>query len=52
LLERVWGANWFGDGHLVDVHMSNLRRKLHDDARSPRFITTVRGVGYRMGAGI
>ena len=47
LIERVWGADWFGDEHLVDVHISNLRRKLG----SPRFIATVRGVGYRMGAG-
>jgi DNA-binding response OmpR family regulator len=51
LLERVWGENWFGDDHLVDVHVSNLRRKLTDDPRSPDFVCTVRGVGYRMGAG-
>ena len=51
LLERVWGENWFGDDHLVDVHISNLRRKLADDPRSPDFVSTVRGVGYRMGAG-
>ncbi|MDA0181317.1 response regulator transcription factor [Solirubrobacter phytolaccae] len=51
LLERVWGPNWFGDDHLVDVHVSNLRRKLADDPRSPDFVCTVRGVGYRMGAG-
>ena len=51
LLERVWGANWFGDDHLVDVHVSNLRRKLADDPRAPDFVCTVRGVGYRMGAG-
>ena len=51
LLERVWGENWFGDDHLVDVHVSNLRRKLADDPRSPDFVCTVRGVGYRMGSG-
>ena len=51
LLERVWGPNWFGDDHLVDVHISNLRRKLADDPRSPDFVCTVRGVGYRMGLG-
>jgi DNA-binding response OmpR family regulator len=51
LLERVWGPNWFGDDHLVDVHISNLRRKLADDPRSPDFVCTVRGVGYRMGPG-
>jgi DNA-binding response OmpR family regulator len=47
LIEEVWGADWFGNDHLVDVHISNLRRKLG----SPEFIATVRGVGYRMGAG-
>jgi len=51
LLERVWGPDWVGDEHLVDVHIANLRRKLGDDPRQPRHILTVRGVGYRMGAG-
>jgi DNA-binding response OmpR family regulator len=51
LLERVWGPEWVGDDHLVDVHVANLRRKLGDDPRSPRFVQTVRGVGYRMGTG-
>lgn len=51
LLERVWGPTWFGDEHVVDVHIANLRRKLGDDGRNPRYIRTVRAVGYRMGAG-
>jgi DNA-binding response OmpR family regulator len=51
LLERVWGPEWVGDDHLVEVHVANLRRKLGDDPRSPRFVQTVRGVGYRMGTG-
>jgi DNA-binding response OmpR family regulator len=51
LLERVWGPTWFGDEHVVDVHIANLRRKLGDDGRSPRYIRTVRGVGYRMAGG-
>ena len=51
LLERVWGAGWFGDDHVVDVHLANLRRKLGDDAAAPRYIRTVRGVGYRIGTG-
>jgi DNA-binding response OmpR family regulator len=50
LLERVWGPNWFGDDHLVDVHVSKLRQKLGDDAHAPRYIRTVRGVGYRLEA--
>lgn len=49
LLERVWGEKWFGNEHLVDVHVCNLRRKLGQDGRV--FIATVRGVGFRMGAG-
>ena len=49
LLERVWGPDWFGDDHVVDVHVANLRRKLGDDGSSPRYVLTVRGVGYRMG---
>jgi len=51
LLERVWGPNWFGDDHVIDVHISNLRQKLGDDPRSPRYLRTVRGHGYRMGEG-
>ena len=51
LLELVWGPDWFGDDHVVDVHVSSLRRKIGDDRRSPRFIQTVRGVGYRIGDG-
>ena len=48
LLERVWGEDWYGDDHLVEVHIANLRRKL-GDLRQPHHILTVRGVGYRMG---
>ncbi len=51
LLRTVWGNEWVSDGHLVEVHMGNLRRKLGDDARGGRFIRTVRGVGYRLGTG-
>ncbi len=49
LIERVWGPDWFGDAHVVDVHLSSLRKKLGEDPRSPRYIVTVRGVGYRFG---
>ena len=51
LLERVWGPTWFGDEHVVDVHVANLRRKLGDDPQNSRYVRTVRGVGYRMGPG-
>jgi len=50
LLDHVWGPAWFGDDHVVDVHVSNLRRKLGDDPRSPQYVRTVRGFGYRLGA--
>jgi len=51
LMEAVWGDSWIGDDHLVDVHIANLRRKLEETAESARFVTTVRGIGYRMGKG-
>ena len=47
LMERVWGWDYFGVPRLVDVHVANLRKALGDDAASPRFIGTVRGVGYK-----
>jgi DNA-binding response OmpR family regulator len=48
LLDRVWGPEFVADDHLVDVHIGNLRKKLGDDSSQPRFIETVRGVGYRL----
>ena len=54
LLEHVWEATAGavpGDDHLVDIHIGHLRRKLGDDPRSPGYVLTVRGVGYRMGSG-
>jgi DNA-binding response OmpR family regulator len=48
LLDRVWGIDFIADDHLVDVHVANLRRKLGDDPAHPRFVETVRGVGYRL----
>lgn len=49
LLERVWGDEYYDD-HVVDVHVGNLRKKIEDDPAHPRFIETVRGVGYRFAA--
>ncbi len=51
LIDAVWGENWIGDEHLVDVHIAHLRRKLGDAPDAGRFVRTVRGVGYRMGEG-
>jgi len=49
LLERVWGDAYYDD-HVVDVHVGNLRKKIEDDPAHPRFVETVRGVGYRFAA--
>ncbi|HEY3438882.1 MAG TPA: response regulator transcription factor [Actinotalea sp.] len=51
LIERVWGPGWYGEERLVDIHLGHVRRKLGDDPAEPRYVLTVRGVGYRMGPG-
>ncbi len=47
LLERVWGWDYFGVDRVIDVHIGNIRKVLGDDAADPRYIATVRGVGYK-----
>jgi two-component system, OmpR family, response regulator RegX3 len=47
LLEEVWDTTWFGSTKTLDVHVSGLRKKLADDPTAPRYIHTVRGVGFR-----
>jgi DNA-binding response OmpR family regulator len=47
LRDLVWGSDWYGDDHVVDVHVANLRKKLGGDGRL--LVETVRGVGYRLG---
>ena len=47
LISEVWDENWFGSTKTLDVHMATLRRKLGDNPASPRYIETVRGVGFR-----
>ena len=49
LLERVWGTDYFGDDRVVDAHIKKLRHKLGDDAGQPKFVQTVRGIGYKFG---
>jgi DNA-binding response OmpR family regulator len=51
LVQLIWDTEWIGEEHVVDVHVARLRKKLRDRADAPRFIETVRGVGYRMGEG-
>lgn len=46
LIEGVWGPDWFGDEHIVDVHIANLRRKLAETPAGAGFVRTVRGIGY------
>lgn len=48
LLDAVWGIDFAGDEHVLEVHVGNLRRKLGDDPVVPQFIETIRGVGYRL----
>ena len=47
LIERVWGGDFYGDERIVDVHVRKLRSAISDAADAPRFIATVRGVGYK-----
>ncbi len=48
ILDEVWDPGWIGDEHVVDVHVAHVRAKIGDDPAAPRYIDTVRGVGYRM----
>lgn len=47
LIDDVWDIHWSASTKTLDMHISSLRRKLGDNASSPRYISTVRGVGYR-----
>lgn len=51
IFDIVWGTDWLGDMRTLDVHIRWLREKLEDDPGDPRFIQTVRGVGYRFVTG-
>ncbi|HEX6844996.1 MAG TPA: response regulator transcription factor, partial [Actinomycetota bacterium] len=50
IMDAVWDPHWFGPTKTIDVHVSWLRKKLEDDPAHPRYITTVRGVGFRFAA--
>ncbi len=47
LIDRVWGADYVGDTKTLDVHVKRLRSKVEPEPSSPRFIVTVRGLGYK-----
>ena len=46
-MDSVWGWDYVGVERIVDVHIAGIRKALGDDAGDPRFVGTVRGVGYR-----
>jgi DNA-binding response OmpR family regulator len=50
LMDEVWDRNWFGSTKTLDVHVAALRKRIEDDPARPRYITTVRGVGFRFAA--
>jgi two-component system, OmpR family, response regulator RegX3 len=50
LMSDVWDENWFGSTKTLDVHIGFLRRKLGDDAADPRYLRTVRGIGFLLAA--
>jgi len=47
LLDKIWGFKFVGISRTVDVHIRHLRQKIEDDDKNPKFIETIRGVGYR-----
>ena len=47
LLDKVWGYEYAGETRTLDMHIRSLRQKLGDEAEHPRFIQTVRGIGYK-----
>ena len=50
IMDEVWDPHWFGSTKTLDVHISWLRKKLGDDPSNPRYIATIRGVGFRFAA--
>jgi two-component system, OmpR family, response regulator RegX3 len=52
LIDEVWDVNWFGSTKTLDVHVSGLRKKLGDDPSDPRYLHTVRGVGFRFAGSV
>ena len=50
LIDRVWGADYVGDTKTLDVHVKRLRAKLEPDPANPKYLLTVRGLGYKLEA--
>ncbi|HET7072009.1 MAG TPA: response regulator transcription factor [Nocardioides sp.] len=51
LIDRVWGSDYVGDTKTLDVHVKRLRAKLEPDPSAPQYLTTVRGLGYKLELG-
>jgi two-component system response regulator RegX3 len=47
LIDRIWGSDYFGDTKTLDVHVKRLRSRIEKDAANPKFIQTIRGLGYK-----
>jgi DNA-binding response OmpR family regulator len=50
LFRQVWNTEYIGDTRTLDVHISWLRQAIEQDPRRPRYLRTIRGVGYRLDA--
>jgi two-component system alkaline phosphatase synthesis response regulator PhoP len=48
IMDTVWGDMYFGGSNTVDVHIKSLRQKLGDDPKRPKYVATVRGIGYQL----
>ncbi|MDP4179237.1 MAG: response regulator transcription factor [Bacillota bacterium] len=51
LLDKIWGYEYIGETRTVDVHIRHLRQKIEEDDKSPQYIETIRGIGYRFNLG-
>ena len=51
LLEKIWGYEYIGETRTVDVHIRHLRKKIEEDDKKPKYIETIRGIGYRFSLG-
>ncbi|MDN6683646.1 MAG: response regulator transcription factor, partial [Bifidobacterium crudilactis] len=48
LIDRIWGSDYVGDTKTLDVHVKRVRSKIEEDTSHPRYLTTVRGLGYKI----
>jgi two-component system response regulator RegX3 len=48
LIDRVWGSDYVGDTKTLDVHVKRLRAKIEPDPAEPKYLVTVRGLGYKL----